>query len=164
MLGIHDLRHAILFKELGHRFGNLRKNVGGRPRKAARTDEGFGSNSKRHQDKAMRQEIHGHVQLEIVKRLLEISKDYDNSAQGRTSFWKAAKPIIGDLSRKRCKSLMLRVKRLEARLELAKGGQVGSVKRGANHITRAWLEHATSKAMRELGAGRKWYFGAHQSY
>ena len=50
-------------KSLCPRFGNLRKNVGGRPKKAARKDEGFGSNSKKDQDKRMRLEIHGKVQF-----------------------------------------------------------------------------------------------------
>ena len=59
---------------------------------------------------------------------------------------------------------MLRVQRIRARVEASKGGSSGSVRRGYSHINKAWLEHATSKAIREFGAGRKWYFGAHQSY
>ena len=140
------------------------QECGGEAEESCTKDEGFGSNDKKQQDKAMRQEIHGKVQLQLAEKLLDISKDYSNSAKGRTDFWRAVKPIIGDLNRKRCKKLMLRAKRIRARVEVAKGGLEGSVKRGYNHITKAWLEHATSKAMREFGAGRKWYFGAHQKY
>ena len=91
------------------RWGNLRKNVGGRPPKLAgrRTDElaekdGRG-NVKRPQDKAKRQELRGPVQLKIVDELCELAKGFGESAAQRTQFWAAAKPIIGDLDRKRVK-------------------------------------------------------------
>jgi len=88
----------------------LRKNVGGRPRKAKilglRTDEGVGANRKDPKKKAARLEVHGTVQADVTEKVLELSKEYDNSAKGRTEFWKRAKPIMGDISRKRMKGML----------------------------------------------------------
>ena len=99
-----------------------------------------------------------------MDKLLELSKDYDNSAGGRTDFWKAAKPFVGDMDRRRLKKLMGQRDKIAKRVEAAKAGLVGSLRRGYNQVVSVWLEHAASKAVREFGAGRKWYFGAHQSY
>jgi len=109
-------------------------------------------------------EVHGKVQLEIAEKLLELSKDYDDSAHGRTEFWKAAKPIYGDLDRKRRKKLMRHAKKIRDRVDKARSGIFGSLKRVYNQINRVWMEHASSKAMRQFGGGRKWYFQAHENY
>ena len=98
------------------------------------------------------------------QKLPELSQDYDDSAHGRTEFWKAAKPIYGDLDRKRCKKLMRHPNRIRDRVDKARSGISGSLKRGYNQINRIWMEHASSKAMREFGGGRKWYFQAHENY
>ena len=105
------------------KWGNLRKNVGGRPRKLAgsRKDDsaeqhGRG-NVKRPQDKSERQELKGPVQLKIVDELSELAKGFGESAGQRTQFWAAAKPIIGDLQRKRVKKMMHKRQQIETRCD-----------------------------------------------
>ena len=101
---VHDILSRIL-----ERFGNMRQNRGGRPKRdveALRSDEKPGSKRKRSIDKPARMEIHGQVQADVTNIVLQMSKDFDNSAKGRTAFWKAAKPIMGDIPRKRLKKMM----------------------------------------------------------
>jgi hypothetical protein len=55
-------------------------------------------NSSRKSDilKQRRQEVKGAVQLKLVEELCTLAKGFGESAQDRTDFWKAAKPIIGE--------------------------------------------------------------------
>ena len=114
-----------------------------------------GANSKRPNETPKRLEIHGVVQAEITERMLELSKGYDLSPAGREAFWKAAKPIMGNIERKRMKKMMRKLEKIKARAEKAKGGLVGSTKRGYNLICQAWDSTIQNKGMREAGAGRK---------
>ena len=109
-------------------------------------------------------EIHGEVQLTIGKKLLELSKDYPQTLAGYTQFWRAAQEIKGDMNRKRAKTLMKRVEKIEKRMERSKGGSFGSMRRGYNQIMQAWVEGSANKGMRDAGAGRKWHFTKHTTY
>ena len=147
----------------------MRTNVGGRRPTVGllklRTDEGSGANRKKPNQRAKRLEIHGDVQLTIAKQLLDLSKDYPQTLAGYTHFWQAAQPIMGDLKRKRAKTLMKRVEKIEQRMERSKGGRVGrSMRRGYNQIMQAWVEGSDSQGTRYAGAGRKWLFGKHTTY
>ena len=135
MFASHGFDNVIDMHQDPSRFGNLRQNIGGRPRKALQwKSERLGSNRKKRTDKSERLEVHGDIQAEVTKRCLELSKDYTNSAKGRTEFWKAAKPIMGDITRKRMKKMMGKLDKIEARAAQAKGGIDGNCKRGYHAI------------------------------
>ena len=104
MFASHGFDNVMEMHQDPFRFGNMRQNVGGRPRKAGMLkSERPGSNRLKKTDMRERLEVHGDIQVEVTKRCLELSQDYTNSAKGRTEFWKAAKPIMGDITRKRMK-------------------------------------------------------------
>ena len=126
--------------------------------------EGVGSNRKRRTDKSERLEIHGNVQAEVTRQCLELSKDYDTSAKGREDFWKAAKPLMGEITRKRMKNMMKNLEEIQMRADKAKGGVFGSTKRGYAAICKAWDTQFSNRGMRKEGGGRKWYFKAQESY
>ena len=62
------------------------------------------------------------------------------------------------------KKMMKNVEEVEARAEKARGGKVGSHKRGYSQICQIWDQSFKNKGIRAKGAGRKWYFTAHTEY
>ena len=129
-----------------------------------RKDEGVGANRKKPQEKSERLEVHGDVQVKIIKAVFDLSKDYDTSPKGREAFWKAAKPIMGSISRPRMKKMLKRHAEIEDTAAKAKHGSTGATKRGYAWICKAWDEAFANKGIRKAGGGRKWYFKAHTDY
>ena len=167
---VEELEEAQVVKNGSRdRFGNLRKNVGGRPKKvqeltiAEQNEAGGKSNSKRQEQKQLRQELRGGVQLNIIDEVCELAKGFGESASERTEFWKAAKPIIGDLDRKRVKQMVKKRNPIAERVEEVKAGLTGKLGRGYNRMNQHWEQHVQATATRQKGAGRKWFFGAHQA-
>ena len=146
------------------RWGNLRTNVGGRPRKevGGRLAQYVGkANRKSDNDKTRRQEVKGAVQLKIAEELTTLAASFGEGAASRTEFWKAAKPIIGDVDSKRVDNMMHNKERLRERVEETKAGMTGKLGRGYTLLNNHTVEHLESTATRELGAGRPWHFAAH---
>ena len=90
------------------RWGNLRANVGGRPKKkeGSKVCEMLDSNRRNDILKHRKQELKGPVQLKLVEELCALAEGFGESARGGTDFWKAAKTILVVLSRKRVKSMV----------------------------------------------------------
>ena len=57
-----------------------------------------------------------------------------------------------------------KLEEIEAGAEKARGGQVGSHKRGYSQICQIWDQSFKNRGIRAKGAGRKWYFTAHTEY
>ena len=103
----------------------MRANKGGRPRNAELSiSQLLGGNVQKGVNKARRQEIRGPVQLKIVDELCTLAKGFGESAQERTEFWQAAKPIVGDLgkNRKRIKKMIREREEIAERVEATKAG------------------------------------------
>ena len=107
----------------------MKQNVGGRPRKdqnVKKIEEMFeGTHGRAAIAKEKRQEVRGPIQLTIIEQLSTLAAGFGESAAERTDFWRAAKPIIGDLNRKRFKKMFRKLQELEARGATAKAGTTG---------------------------------------
>ena len=91
------------------------------------------------------------------------NRQFGESTAERTDFWRAAKPIIGDLdkNRKRVKKMMAKRADIKKRIEVTRAGSISKIGRGYNVMNEFWMEHVDSYAVRELGAGRPWMFAMH---
>ena len=146
-------------------YGNLRKNVGGRPRKHTDQSDRNMSRKQRLQAKGVqkeqRKEILGTLQKEMCERLDVLEEKYPMVDQ-RPLFWKEARKIVGDLDRCRIKQMRKNYNKICKRVERTKAGATGAKKRGANNIENALQDSYRSKAIRDSSTGHRWLWNHHE--
>ena len=147
------------------KYGNPRKNVGGRPRKYQ--DPSWRNLSRRQRlqvkgvQREQRKEILGTLQKEMCERLNDLEEKYPLLSE-RPLFWQEAKKIVGDLSRDRVKKMRKRYTKICKMVERTKAGQTGAKKRGANRIDDALQDGYRSKAIRDSSTGAKWQWKTYE--
>ena len=147
------------------KYGNLRKNAGGRPRKHNDQSDRNMSRKQRLQfkgvQKEQRKEILGTLQKEMCERLDVLEEKYPMVDQ-RPLFWKEAQKIVGSLDRYRVKQMRNNYDKICKRVERTKAGATGAKKRGANNIEDRLQESYRSKAIRDSSNGQRWLWTSYE--
>ena len=147
------------------KYGNNRRNVGGRP--PTYKDQSTRNMSRRQRlrhagpKKAGRREILGALQKEMCERLDKLEEKYPLLRQ-RKMFWSEAKKIVGDLDRDRVKAMRKNYAQICKKVDRAACGATGAKKRGGNQIEDRLQDSYRSKGIRNSTNGAKWPWKGHE--